>query len=191
MKRATLIATVAVLVAAIAVPAYAAGGPAADGAGNGQGVGLMDQDRDQVRDQDCVADTVGTGDCTADQDRDRVQAQDRDQTRDEDCLTGDCTADQDRDRVQAQDGTGMPDDATAAQVRATVRQRQEQILTTVRTALAERFRLMAQWQLSLAAPDSAGTPNAAAPAAALYDGTGFANMQQWWHAWMRQLFNLL
>jgi hypothetical protein len=186
MKRATLIATVAVLVAAMAVPAYAAGGPAADGAGNGQGVGLMDQDRDQVRDQDCVTDTVGAADCTADQDRDRVQAQDRDQTRDEDCLAADCTADQERVQTRAQDETGMPGDAPATQARAMVQQRQEQIVNAVRTALVQRFRMMAQWQLSLAAPDSAGTPNAAA----IYDGTGFANVQQWWHAWMRQLFNL-
>jgi hypothetical protein len=84
----------------------------------------------------------------------------------------------------------MPGDAPAAQVRAMVQQRQEQVYDAVRTALAERFRLMAQWQLSLTT-GAADTPGAAAPAATLYDGTGFANMQQWWHAWMRQFFNLL
>ncbi len=71
----------------------------------------------------------------------------------------------------------------AARERATIQQRLEQIAGAARTAWIERFGMALRLRLASAGDD--------ASAGAIYDGTGFANMQQWWHAWMRQLFNLL
>ncbi len=66
---------------------------------------------------------------------------------------------------------------------AVFQQQQERIITAVRAAWTERLRLVYRLRLALAGDD--------APGDGIYDGTGIAKVRQWWHAYMRQLFNLL